>query len=68
MRRQQFRREWATRAMLIADGKYVGTMIGQPGADAAYGEVELKAGKQNLVLISAGTYGIQPIEFIFELK
>lgn len=68
MRRQQFRREWATRAMLIADGKYVGTIIGQPNTDAAYGEVELKAGKQNLVLISAGTFGIQPIEFIFELK
>ncbi len=68
MRRQQFRREWATRAMLIADGKYVGTIIGQPDADAAYGEVELKAGKQNLVLISAGTFGIQPSEFIFELK
>ena len=68
MTRQQFRREWATRAMLIAGGRYVGWVTGEPGADAAYGEVELKEGRQNLVLVSAGTYGIQPVNFIFELK
>ncbi|MBO4512724.1 MAG: family 16 glycosylhydrolase [Victivallales bacterium] len=68
MTRWNYRRQWETTAMLIADGKYVGKIIGQPNTDAAYGEVELKAGKQNLILVSAGTYGIQPEDLIFELK
>ncbi|MBQ7178270.1 MAG: family 16 glycosylhydrolase [Victivallales bacterium] len=67
MKRWNYRREWATRALLIANGKYVGMIIGEPNTDAAYAEVELEAGRQELVVISAGTFGLQPAEFIFEL-
>ena len=68
MKRYNYRRQWATRALLIANGKYVGAIIGEPNTDAAYAEVDLDAGRQELVVISAGAYGIQPSEFVFELK
>lgn len=66
MTRQEFRREWETRALLIANGRYVGMLNGASNAPEATGEVTLEAGQQNIIVISAGTYGIQPIEFIFE--
>lgn len=69
LHRQNYRREWPVRGMLLVDGRYVGDLKGDPKSDTAVlDNVELKSGKQLVTLISACSYGVWPESIEFILK
>ncbi|MBO4647779.1 MAG: family 16 glycosylhydrolase [Lentisphaeria bacterium] len=56
--RQNYRREWPMRAMLLLDGVYIGDLVGQPKAEKAVLKgIDIPAGQHRLTLISTCTYG-----------
>lgn len=69
LHRQNYRREWPVRGMLLVDGRYAGDLKGGPKADTAVlDNVRLKSGKQLVTLISACNYGVWPESIEFILK
>ena len=63
MVRDAYRRELATRGIFFIDGKYAGFFHGKPHDESAIADapVELSQGRHTLLIMSACTYGIQPI-------
>ncbi len=68
-RRQYRRNEWPMRGMLLVNGRYVGDLTADAGAETAVlRHVDVAAGEQVVTLMSTCAYGVWPesIEFVKE--
>lgn len=66
LNRDEYRRFWPMRAMVLIDGVYAGDLLAAENApQAVLKNVGLSAGKHRLTLISACGYGVWPLSLAF---
>jgi hypothetical protein len=69
MHRQNYRKEWPIRGMILVDGVYVGDLQAEPEVMSATLEgVKLGAGQHVLTLMSTCTYGLWPTSLELNLE
>lgn len=69
MHRQNYRKEWPIRGMILVDGVYVGDLQAEPEVMSATLEgVKLSAGQHVLTLMSTCTYGLWPTSLELNLE